>query len=90
MSVQWYAIQMEPQWLVAAEIGEWAAAIRLNEGRQVLLATVAELRRIARRLDRSLVTISLTASDARRSQAIGSPRAEFQAALMAPATAGAA
>jgi hypothetical protein len=58
MSVHIFAIQVEAERLVAAEISDSAAAILLDGGHQVFLGTIEELRKVARRLRRNLVTIS--------------------------------
>jgi hypothetical protein len=58
MSVHIFAIQVEAERLVAAEIGDSSAAVLLDGGHQVFLGTIEELRKVARRLRRNLVTIS--------------------------------
>jgi len=58
MAVHLFALRVEPHRLVAAEITDGAAAALVDAGEPVLLGTVEELRRLAFRLRRPLVTIS--------------------------------
>ena len=58
MSIQFFAVRVETFRLVAAEIHDRAAAALLDAAQPVLLGTVEDLRRLAARLRRPLVTIS--------------------------------
>ena len=58
MSVHFFAVRIETFRLVAAEIHDQAAAAMLDAGQPILLGTVEELRKLAARLRRPLLTIS--------------------------------
>jgi hypothetical protein len=53
MLVQFYAVRVEAEQLVAAEIGDDVVAELLADGQPVVLATEAELDRLSRRLGKT-------------------------------------
>jgi hypothetical protein len=58
MSIPIFAIRVEADLLLAAEIDDQVAATVLDSGQPILLGTAEELADVARRLGRSLVTVA--------------------------------
>jgi hypothetical protein len=52
-----YTVRIEPGRMVAVEIPDLTAAVMLDQGRTVLLATPSELAALARRQKRFLATV---------------------------------
>lgn len=62
MPLYYFALRVEPQSVVAAEVSDRTAASLLDRGEPVLLGTFSELNALAQRLRLSLVMISRTSS----------------------------
>jgi hypothetical protein len=82
MRANLYAVRVDDDRLVAAEVDDVQAAASLDRGRTVLLATPPELARLARLRNRALVVIASQAFGHVRKSLVG---AERTAAHLVPA-----
>jgi len=64
MKTNLYAIRVQADYLVAAEVADATAATLFDAGHTILLATEPDLARLARRLNRSLAIFSRNAQNA--------------------------